>query len=285
MPTTTLARYVPAGRASPYVTAARTAYTYRRPIGQAAKYAGKRIWKAYKGYKSRKSKRARMAPGAPSVCKSVQDLTTTLQTNVTIETLYKDTLIAPSQPTSQNEYNVRDKAIVMYKGFKICRVFENSGNQWLRVHYAVIQWRKDTYESTTDDMKQGFFRDTSAATSNNTRTTDFEDVTGARLFNHKYDCLAMNPNKKYRIISHKAFTLHPRRVDTVGSGHVKRFDYYMKVNKRMNFARRDSTQPDSPFDEVWWYTTLTQTDWNAIGNPPNYDQLKTWNTNRLYFRG
>jgi len=285
-PTRQVARYSRAARpVSPYLSAASTAWQFRKPVGGLAKFAGKRIWRAYKGYKTRKSKRARMAPGAPSVSKSTQDLTTSQQINVGIETLYKDTLIAPSQPTSQNEYNVRDKAIVFYNGFKICRVFENTGAQWIEVHYAIVQWRKDTYEATTDGMKEGFFRDTSIINANNSRTSDFEDVIGARLYNHKYSCLPMNPNKKYRIITHRRFTLMPRRVDAGGMRHVKKLNFYMPVKKRMNFQTRDAIQPDTPFDEVWWYTTNTQTDWNAIANPQNYQQIRTWNTNRLYFKG
>lgn len=269
----------------PRMRAAYTAYQYRKPIGKAAKFAGKRIWRAYKTY--RKSKRARMGPSAPSTCKSTQDLTSTLQINVSIETLYKDTLIAPSQPTSLNEYNVRDKAIVYYNGFKICRVFENTSTSlWMELHYAIIQWRKDSYTNTVDaNMKEGFFRDTSAVSSGNSRTSDFDDVVGPRTYNHKYSCLPMNPNKKYRIITHKKYILMPRRVDNPGMRHVKKINMWLPVKKRMNFATRDATQPDSPFDEVWWYTCPTQTDWNAIANPQNFDQVKTWNTNRLYFKG
>jgi hypothetical protein len=266
----------------PKYVAARAVYAARGPLSRGAKAAGKKIWRAWKN----RQKRRRMAPTAPSVGKSVQDLTSTLETNVTIETLYKDTLIAPSQPTSSNEYNVRDKAIVYYSGFKICRVFELIATQlWVEVHYAIIQWRKDSYQTDTTDMKVGFFRDTSAVTSGESRTSDFDDVIGARTYNHKYACLPMNPNKKYRIITHKRFLLCPRQATAGGMRHCKKIQMWVPVKKRMNFATRDAIQPDTPFDEVWWYTTRTQTDWNAINNPQDFDQLKTWNTNRVYFKG
>lgn len=267
----------------PRYAAYRTAYAFRKPLSKAAVSAGKRIWRAWS---NRKAKRARMAPSAPSVCKSVQDVPGTQPVNMTIETLYRDLVIAPSQPSSANEYNVRDKAVVYYKGFHICRMFvNNNASVWLEVHYAIVQWRKDAYDPSNVNLKEDFFRDTSAVAGGNKRTSDFEDVVGTRLFDFKYSCLKMNPNKKYRIITHKRFILSPRQTTSGDRKYARKIDMYLPVKKRMNFATRDAIQPDAPFEEIYWYTARSAVDWDTIANPGGFAQVETYNVNRVYFKG
>lgn len=290
----------------PYISPPRVAraasFAYRVAASPQGRRAGRKIYRAFQRYRANRGKRARMEDDAPGSGKAVEsnDLTTTFALRTMTFEFLPNPVIAPDV----GDYNVRDKSRVWYSGYKICREFENrstSSDGVYEVHYAIIQWKTGfistldssgglpTSAAVADALKSDFFRENGFASD---RVSDFSDGSvGAQLWEMKYNCNSMNPNKNYKIITHKRFRVLPRDLATSTNSisntlyqNRKKLQFYMRVKKRMNFKNRADQLPDAPFMEIWWYNTVSPLDWPA-SNAAAVQDITTYRKHHCYFRG
>lgn len=264
--------------------------------------AGKRIagW-AYNRYKSRKRQK-RMETSTPGGAKAVE--TNDFTEDCALRTLCFEFLPNPVIAPDVGDYNVRDKSRVYYSGYRICREFDNQGldvSRHYEVNYAIIQWKKGfirtlvdpdgpgggdglpTKEKISDTLRKDFFRENGQS---NDRVSDFVDGSiGAQLWEMKYNCNSMNPNKNYKIILRKKFRLTPRDEGRRSTLFLSRktIRMWLPVKRRLNFQKRSDKIPDAPFMEIWWYNTVSPNDYPTA--PANVTNLRTWRKHHLYFRG
>jgi hypothetical protein len=269
--------------------------TFYRVAGYGARMAlraGARRWKKRRGAK-KTTRRARMAPNIKSAGKSVQPPNQPFYQNIKLRTLYSSPMPEAPPPTQANDFNVRERSTVTYKGYKICRQFENRGSgpaAIYEVNYAMIQFKNNITEGLTPLqiealIRDKFFRET---VSNTERSADFINAsTSAQVWDATYNCNPMNPNKQYNIIFRKKFTLGPRKSNVNESRtfeNFKKFDFYMPVKKRVQFAKRDSTANQTPFYEIWWYNSRGPADYPATDSQ-GVEVMKTLSHHFLYYSG
>ncbi len=152
---------------------------------------------------------------------------------------------------------------IRIKGFKICERFINVHNYPVICHYAIIQV-KDTNASTSVDIKEQFFRDT---TSTSARSLDF--ISPSVQYDFRYDCFSMNPDR-FWILTHKRFLLGAH-TDAVGteefglgqSRWVKSWSKYYKINKKFAFNSTGAAPWRNIF-RVVWYVPVEPSKFSAV---------------------
>lgn len=247
------------------------------------------------------TKRKRMIHTKPSG-KAMQDLTWTGDPFVgAYGQLYVSLMPNPAAPSDASSFNVREQANVFYKGYKLCRYFENNFvTAPIVVSYAIIQWEDQVYDrilgngGTTIEnaVKTNFFRDRSGFADRQAAFFDYNQ-TGSTPWLMAKNCLSINPNRGFRIITHKKKVLYPRypRVDVSETGASVfdggrpwywKIDRYLKVNKNLQFATRQIAHPNTPFMEIFWCNTLSPRDHPVLG-AGNLNGLVTYKTHQLYF--
>lgn len=209
----------------------------------------------------------------------------------------------PSAPVQAKDFNVRERAHVYYAGYKVCRTFENVGanqNDVFQCTYMIIQMTPralfniaETDAPLTsqieDLLRKDFFRDTSLNTSS--MASEFTDapVTGNVIWQMKYNCNPINPNKQFSIVYKRKFVLHPNNAPPYDGYDrnrysYKKFEFYLPIKKRQQFRDKDAGAPVAPFLEVFWYHGRTS------NNHPASDQgavtdIETHAQHTLYYRG
>ena len=278
------------------VKAGSYAYRHRKRIRRTVATA-KRV------FKKKKPLRKRMQPSVKSTGKQTQPPKQPQYTNINLRIMGGAFMPNAPPPLDADDFNARDQAHVKYSGYKVCRIFENLGNQFAdiwEINYAMLQFNPgflDTLptspgtgllpeQTVIDSIKEAFFRDSVNAT---TRVADFVDAptSNATIWDATYNCNSMNPNKNYRIIFRKKFTLYPRQtvngdIENARSN-FRKFEFYMPVKKTMVFRNRRSTLPTTPFFEIWWSNTRSPSDWPST-NPGANTDARTLSHHFLYFR-
>lgn len=265
-------------------------------------YARSVIRRAGRKYlNKKKTRRSRMQSSALGSGKATENIKQNQVRDVNLRTLDLAFLPNPAPATNPADFNVREKATCYYSGYKICRVFENRGTSFgsiFTVNYAIIQFNRgfiSEYESgneptetaTLEEVKKNFFRNNLDKT---TRTENFQDAStgGSSLWDMTYDCRPMNPNKNYKIIFRKKFTLYPRAASGGERQRLnhsfKRIEMYLPVKKRMGFQDRFSNLCNTPFAEIWWTNSRSPADWPGTAQGNNVD-VKTFRHHKLYYRG
>lgn len=297
---------IPASRAAKY---ARNNYIPYRLAGElargATRMAARRIQRSYRRFKRRtrgrkKPMRKRMQPSSKSNSKAHQDTPVIggENQNFPMGSLQLQRMPEPPPPNDPAAFNARERANVFYKGYKICRYFENTFNtseHVYEVHHALVQWNNQRLnelldraaaESTIENqvtledlVQERFFRDLS---DQQTRATNFGQYVSGDSWRMKMNCLPMNPDRGYRIIWHKKKTLFPRNVSQSSRRYYWKIDKYIKVNKMMTFKDRDAVFSNTPMFEVYWYNQVTPTFFPA--EPQQVNAIRTIVMNKLYFK-
>lgn len=261
--------------------------------------AARKIQRAFR--KAKKSRRARMQPSARASGKAVEQAKMVSSDNVRLRTLTGNYMPNPQPSSDAGDFNVRERSSCYYSGYKVCRVFENRGTAFedvYTVNYCIVQMNRGfvgdvgaggekSEAEVLTDMRENFFRNNLET---NTKVQDFQNAAtvGTTLWDMTYDCRPMNPNKGYKIIFRKKFTLYPRAISGGERGvlrhNFKKFEFYMPIKKRMQFQTKNSSICNTPFFEVYWYNTRSPEDWPS-SNPGSITDVKTYTHHKLYFRG
>lgn len=239
-------------------------YALRHPYGRAAytamrgasfayrnrgniKRAAKLFARARKKYKSKKRRvnRSENAPPAASKVKGTfyGDIAEVNQR------LYTSTVVFPAMETSNTVYSQRSGPYIFLKGIKICLLLENTFVDALNVHFALVQSKGTNVGTIEDD----FFSDPYAT---NSRLASWTDNTSG-AFDHKLECVNLNPHK-WNIIFHKRWVMDPKVMGgtderTIRDGSwLKRYESYVRINKRIFFEFPSSTEPERPWYFIMW---------------------------------
>lgn len=282
-------------------TAANYIYANRKEIGKGLGRSARVIQRAWKRRRSKRTRRSRMQSSAEGGGKASESIKNAVARSVFLRVIDGEWLPNARAPIQPNDFNVRDKANVYYSGYKICRVFENRGPEYqdiYTVNYAIIQYNRGIKSGTLPDpenfdtikpiLKENFFRQNLEVS---TRTADFQDapIAGTALWDMTYDCRPMNPNKNYKIIMRKKFTLYPRAAGGGERGqrlnqNFKRLEFWLPIKKKMGFQDRAAELCNTPFAEIWWTNTRSPDDWPTT-TPGLNEDVQTYAHHKLYFRG
>ena len=198
-------------------------------------------------------------------------------------------------------FNARDKAHVYYKGYRLCRTFENitqnADSAAIEVHYALIQWSKGAFaqfidaanvdqnitvtdEEIRNQLRKNFFRRTDGVT---TRAADFDDYGQNSIWRHDLNCLPMNPANGFNIIFHKKRVLFPRSLNNSSRRYYWKMEKYIPVKKRIQFRTPTDSSSLTPFYEIYWCNTVTPAGL-PTADPGASARIRTFNTHTLYFK-
>lgn len=165
-----------------------------------------------------------------------------------------------SKKRNQNHINLH--------GFKIHRQFEYELEDDLSpgplvVNWALIQARTDV---DTTELAQALTNNTFREHSSlKNETYSFEQYGVSSGWKAEMNYLPMNPDNKFKILTHKRMIMHPRS----GNNYTQRaktkeawtapnrweIKRYYKVGKVVSFANDDDLTPQKGIYEVFWYNT------------------------------
>lgn len=202
-------------------------------------------------------------------------------------TLYTGPFPWPQSDPDANRQNGRTKNTIFLKGIKICRQFyvdvSEVASQPLQLNYCILQWKGDEeLIEINDQIKQGFFRSHSDAEN---RSYDFVDNTAANvLFDTRYTCSPMNPDKNFRIIKRMKFMMG-NKIYTSNAAQeypcLQNIDFYLKVNKSFTFQSNSASAPHDQLFECWWISPVNNRE--DLTNPVTGARIRTHKMNTMYF--
>lgn len=209
--------------------------------------------------------------------------------------LYYQVIPYPVPPTTTDSAVIRRESNSIYlNGLRICRKFKyhkgataSDYSGPLKVHWAMIQ-AKDTVtyanrNSTSLGIMNRLFTQHSDV---DDKTTNFVNtVAAADNWRSSRDCLKLDSEYGYKILTHKTFVLQK---DTGGAIHaagdysVKEINKYYKIGKRQNFNDNAADVPMSPIMEIWWCQSQHAYDWPD--DPTFSPLLSTTRYNTLWYK-
>jgi len=189
--------------------------------------------------------------------------------------LQNEQMIVPE--FSAENISGRDSLVAFVKGYRICRDFHTTITAGgtgdcgpVEVHWALIQWKCPISDASVQTLlPQNFFRTSefidrkAVKFGEGASDVDAYPVAGDPWTN-KLNCLSMNPDNGYSIITHQKRTIHPRRSgqDVLPDGSSSsewKIDYYQPINKFMETESRDIDRWKAPIYEVFWCNTINAT--------------------------
>lgn len=256
--------------------------------GSALRAGAKYTWRNRKGIARkirrvyRKSVRARLNKQAPSTSKAKSSSPAVTLTDVNMGTLTMDMCRMPDM-SSSNFYNAREGANVYIRGIKVCRYFENTEtNRAYEVHHCLIQFKGGTTPEVSA-IKPEFFRSHAASNDRVQAFTDYP-VVGTATWDMHMNCNQLNPNKEISILWHKRRWLMPKELNTTGNmRHVWKLDKYVPIKKRFSFPYQSVNYPNQPIFELYWYNTITPSDFPGSNQGAVVD-VKTMGQTTTYFK-
>jgi len=257
-----------------------------RAINRAARFvrkqkgAVKTISRAWKAYTYRKSKfQKRTEPSVKETTRQHGSIPSN-RNLLNIATLYFNVIEFPAQGAVVGS---RKGENLFLSGIKICESFINTGsivpNIPLEMHYAIIQ-----LGCPNDDplafIKEKFFRQTVG----DKRYQAFNDATVGSDWSFAKNCLALNPDQ-FRVLCHWKKVLRQNGDTSNGFGtYMWKIDRYLKIKKWVAFDDADDQTPNKPIICVYWYNSVSGTDWETIDNVADYPAVEHSSRNTVYFR-
>lgn len=190
--------------------------------------------------------------------------------------LYYQVIPYPVPPTTTDSAVIRRESnSILANGLRICRKFKyhKGGTEAqyagpIQVHWALVQAKDSvTYENRNSSSLGIMNRLFTQHSDVDDKTTNFVNVVNAAdNWRSSRDCLKLNSEYGYKILTHKKFVLQK---DTTGAIHagedysVKVVDKYYKIGKRQNFNDNAADVPMSPIMEIFWCQSLHAYDWPA----------------------
>lgn len=247
-----------------------------------------------KRYKRETKIGARMVTPTRLASKARRDFVATIDEAffVPMNNLNVDLMPYPVYDTG-NVLGSRDQYNIKIKGWKICRQFqlENPGPEAeepaLRgpvvMHWALVQ-QKETkeipdYNDLRNAIRERFFRDHSA---NNDRYRAFEDSGPTDEWRSYYNCLPMNPDGGYAVLTHLRRRLTPNVSGVVDPNDgIWQLDKYIPINKIATFGQLSNYVPNHPVYEVYWYSMLCPNQ-HPTGFA-NTTYVRTFKTHTIYY--
>lgn len=118
------------------------------------------------------------------------------------------------------------------------------------------------------------------------RVADFADNNSASTYDSKLNYCKMNPDGNFNILTHRTKMLSTKfgiqGYDWKMSPFLWHIDTYMKLNKTFTYGNTDNAYPDNPLFEVYWYQTVTPTDY-PFGYS-DYEYVGTFRQNTVFFK-
>ena len=176
---------------------------------------------------------------------------------------------------------------ILLKGIKLCRRFQyarvlGAGDVGqIEVHWAILQLKNDEDNTElTAELATDFFRNNA---SNDSRSSNFPTYTSGSPWNMGMNCLAINPNNKVNVLTHRKKILLPSSAESTSAGkNLWSIDEYLKVNKKFSFNTIDSGFPSKRLFEVYWCNTVTPFEFPA--DPTAIQFLETDSCHTTYFK-
>lgn len=131
-------------------------------------------------------------------------------------------------------------------------------------------------------LLKNFFRDTTGTTS---RASDFDEIfSDAVLYDFKYNCAALNP-ERFHIITHRKKVLLPYSAETGARNkdHWKIHKYF-RMKKKIVFEDMDTQIPKNPIYEVFWCNHTSSEGWTKTQNKDTQTPIEVNKYNTVYFR-
>lgn len=132
------------------------------------------------------------------------------------------------------------------------------------MHWAVIQLKEPNVpvENWTAEIKKKFFR---SFDDDFDRCEDFEDNGPNTTWNSTHNWLKMNPDGNFNILTHRKRRMYQKSgiqgLDYKTHPYLWHIDTWMRINKTFTYTNTDQAYPDNPLFEVYWYNTVTPTDY------------------------
>jgi len=240
--------------------------------------AGK-IQRAYRSYRKTKIGK-RMVPQDRTRCQAYQDAVPNVMNLFPMGTLQTDIIGVPLGASELTSVNRRTGIKAVIKGIKICRIFTyiNVNIGTIEVNWALVQMKSPN--ATPTGIR--FFRYNN---DDNDRSRDFIDYGAGSLWDMGKNCLAMNPEYEFNILTRRKFMLNPTNFSTDLERplvNIWKIEKYFPIKKRMHWQGNNDFSPANGIYEVYWYNTATTVAFPV--NPIASSYLQTCNTNTVYFR-
>lgn len=260
----------------------------------------KKAMRARRSPKKRKTTTARFAPNRPSTSSSYSIGTDTgLGSECQLGVLQMEALPVPE--FSNNSISARDSMLLKVKGYKICRDlhFTTGYDSTLKigpveVNWALIQWHCPISDASARAlMPEKFFRTSEFVDKKAVQfgqigsTIDAYPVAGDP-WEQKLNCLPMNPDNGYSIITRRKKIIYPQPVDGPSFRHdgspscTFKIEYYQKINKIMETEDCDSLRWKSPIYEVFWTNCINQ-DLHPSNTATESSRIRSNKTHTCYF--
>jgi len=211
-------------------------------------------------------------------------------------TLQWQQIVLPGPQGGFTELGRRDGLRVYVKGIKICRQFE-----FLRpsesvphcppiiMHYAVVQLKDASMDGGTysQSFREKFFR---SFTDTQDRIEPFIDNTVGSGWSSKQNCLNMNPDSEFNILTHMRrkmvqrcdFPVSPSGPNVTPNQYIWHIEKYMKIKKSIAFDRTTDGTPIHPIFDMYWYQTITPSDYPS--HTPSVPVVcATWKQHTVYY--
>lgn len=249
--------------------------------------AGRLIQRVYRGYRSRKktklAKRMSKEPRLASNAK--QSAVTGSPTGLNMGFLYSHVIPYPALSADPSTITQRQNNCIRVKGIKICRSFYYNADYGtadqaigpIQVNWALVQLKDRTAQIS--ESIQNFFRDHS---STNARAKAFIPYLANSSWSLEYNCLPMNPNSNFNILTRWKRTIYPRA--SGGADLYKthwKIEKYFPIKKNQRFDASNSTNPQMPIYEIYWYNTVNDSQFPA--DPTAYIHVVTNHSNTIYY--
>lgn len=227
--------------------------------------------------------------------------------NCQMGAIYMKPVPNPATISAVSNTRARTSNHVNYHGIKINRTFalpysEIIFNTSVVVNWAIIQFRRNGFENcqnaggVPENLYTAFFRHTPKNSTVND-DEDFDDYTAAsQVWSHEMNCLAMNPDNNYKIITHRRFILSDKSSSQgIGNGGpgpqkvqwnqcwMKNINFYYKMGKTLSFTENSSARPENPICEIWWYNSVVEDGKPADVTITSTYGMNTFNKNTTYF--
>lgn len=206
--------------------------------------------------------------------------------------LYQNVVSMPQSNASAAVINSKGKQHLYVKGIRFCRSFEffkpTSGEEAsptcppIMMHWAVIQLKEPNvpFENWKDEISNKFFR-----TFDDTydKVENFIDNDDSSLWSTDKNWNRINPDGNMNILTHRKRVL-TQNDRTEGDIRIRPYlwqiDTYMPIKKTLIYSNSDQPYPDNPLFEVYWFQTLTPTDYPY---PSNADLVTTFRQHTVYY--
>ena len=241
-------------RSNPYITAARMAYTYRKPIYRGAKRVGRALYRAAKKRKYRVSNVGQRIGTATAKTYETQYG----QVNSPTRELNAYDMCFLPKTSSQNDANNRQRGLVNMRGFKVCMEIVNKSAVPMYLNLAVISPTGKNNGFTVNNAGQDseaifakFFRDQGTS---NDRYKNFSSALSAL----ELRCLPINTDE-WTVLKHKRMLLGRVPEELPGTGtlftqraNFKTFEFYKRISRQIMYDSGSGTSAEQPVYLVWW---------------------------------